>query len=107
MSVLETCVINTFTPDAISEVCRRCSGSFLKHHDLDLRQCLFKCNGARESNQCTKCKEILTPKWDSMCLPKAGEPGMDAAQSSNAFSLRLISHTYYYLLFLSVVSAYV
>ena len=83
MDVVEGCLLIVFEPDNISDGCKRCSNSFLKQHDLELRQCLFKCNGAHDSHQCAKCKELVASKWDAMCQPMSADTMMESSRDSS------------------------
>ena len=81
MELIEGCVIITFTPDNLSDDCKKCSNKYLESRELDLKSCMMKCGGVgRQSNLCLKCKDSIGTDWTASCFSrpeKASQSNVD------------------------------
>ncbi len=77
MSQVEECIDTAFKLDIISSSCKDCFAKFSDKNELELKTCVFKCNGpAKTSGICHKCKEQVAMQWDRACFkPEEGNRG--------------------------------
>lgn len=79
MDVVEGCAITTFSPDNISDRCKKCGMTFLDNNELNLKLCFVKCSGeAKSTNPCRKCKDEIQLEWDTSCFSNASGQPQDA-----------------------------
>ena len=68
MAVVEGCLLLTFSPENLSDGCKRCANEFFRTAELELKQCLIRCTGLGGSNTCSKCKDSIADSWDTTCF---------------------------------------